>query len=324
MNCYWAISKDTQLVMKSSSGGLVGTIAKTLISEENALIVGAAFDDRAACVHHTTARTIEELDPLYSSKYVQSAISTEIYNQVKAELKSDGTVFFVGTACQIAGLYSALGKTSEQGRLITAEIICHGAPSPKLWRLWIEKLQAETGSNLVEVSFRNKTTGWDTYSIVYRFDNGTIIKHLASEDWYMRAFLNNASLRPSCLECTNKGRCGADLTLGDYWGIKNQHKDAPWGKGASCVVTHTDTGKRIIDRISNELSLGISTFDAIAIGNPSIKKSTTPYSEYEKFQRMLQSSSDVDGLIEEFPFKRSAISRVASHLHAIVNKALYR
>lgn len=324
MGSFWAVSKDAQLVMKSSSGGLFGTIAKTLISENNALIVGASFDDEFRCVRHATARKNEELEPLYSSKYVQSIVGADIYRQIKTELKTDGTVFFVGTACQIAGLYAALGNIGKKGKLITAEIICHGVPSPKLWRLWTEKLQNEAGSKLTEVSFRNKATGWNTYSIVYRFDNGKVVKHLASEDWYMRAFLNNASLRPSCLNCASKGRCGADLTLGDYWGIKNQHKDAPWSKGASCIVAHTDTGMGVIDRISNGLSLGASSFEAISIGNPSIKESTTPHPEYGKFQDMLESSSDVDALMEEFPFKRPMISRVASHVHAFLNKVLYR
>ena len=322
--CYWAVSKDRQLVRESSSGGLFGTIARMLISEDNAMVIGASFNEGATCVSHTIASNIEQLNPLCSSKYIQSTVSKDLYDQIKSELKAGGTVFFVGTACQVAGLHAALGNNEKQGQLITAEIICHGVPSPKLWRLWVKKLQDETGSKLKAVSFRDKTSGWDSYSVSYRFDNGKTIKHLASEDWYMRAFLNNASLRPSCLECTSKGRCGADLTLGDYWGIQSQHKEAPWGKGASCIVAHTDTGKRVIKRISSSLSLGVSTFEAISSGNPSIKDPTTPHPEYDRFQRLLQSSTDVDELIKEFPFKRSAISRVASHVHAILNKVLYQ
>lgn len=308
--------------MRSSSGAIFGTIARLLIEEDGATVVGAALSGDCKAVGHIAVDTVEGLEPLYGSKYVQSSVDASIYRDVKEKLRAGGTVFFTGTACQVAGLVSMLGPTRKQGRLITAEVICHGAPSPKLWREWVGELEESAGSKLAHASFRDKRTGWNSYSTSYEFEDGKRISHLASEDWYMRAFLNNASLRSSCFQCTSKGRSGADLTLGDYWGIQSIHKNAPFGKGASCVVAHTEAGREILGRISAAIESDTTAFESITSGNPSLTTSTARPDSYEDFQAKLATGS-IDELRGAYPFKRPLLNRIASHVNAFINKVRY-
>ena len=41
-------------------------------------------------------------------------------------------MLFTGTGCQVNGLKKFLGK--DYDNLICMDVICHGAPSPALWR----------------------------------------------------------------------------------------------------------------------------------------------------------------------------------------------
>lgn len=72
----------------------------------------------------------EDIEKLRQSKYMSSSMGN-IYKRVKAELVSGRLVGFCGSPCQVAGLYSFLGK--EYDNLFTMDFICRGMNSPKAW-----------------------------------------------------------------------------------------------------------------------------------------------------------------------------------------------
>ena len=102
------------------------------------------------------------------SKYVQSRIG-ETYREAVACLKAGRDVMFVGTPCQIAGLRSYLRKDYEG--LLAVDILCHGVPSPAVWRSYLKETFEckDGGAKITSVCFRDKQKeGWARYNVVVR------------------------------------------------------------------------------------------------------------------------------------------------------------
>lgn len=206
---------------KSSSGGAFSFFARKVLSE-GGVVFGATIDESLQ-VYHIGIEDAEELYKLRGSKYVQSKIGT-IYKDVHRELLSDRKVLFVGTPCQIAGLYGYLGKRWDN-RLITLDIVCHGVPNQKVFDTYLKKLaeikqfSPNNVGNIVDFRFRNL----DSWSIV------PAVKVAKSEAWrllsqeanaYMAAFFRGLIYRESCFNCkyANTKRIGT-FTIADFWGL---------------------------------------------------------------------------------------------------------
>lgn len=135
---YAAKNKNTEIRMNSSSGGVFTLIAEWIL-DNNGVVFGAKFNEKMQVVHDY-AETKEGLAVLRGSKYVQSQIGIS-YKKVKEFLESGKKVLFTGTPCQVEGLLSFLGKKYDN--LYTQDIICHGVPSPLVWKKYIEYKEAK-------------------------------------------------------------------------------------------------------------------------------------------------------------------------------------
>ena len=131
-----AQSKDDQLRLNSSSGGIFSLLAECVLAE-GGVVFGVRFDDNWQPVFDY-AENIAELDAFRGSKYVQ-AIVGNAYIDAKAFLKQGRKVMFSGTSCQIAGLKKFL-KT-EYENLLTVDVVCHGVPSPLVWRHYLQEIK---------------------------------------------------------------------------------------------------------------------------------------------------------------------------------------
>lgn len=237
---YAAKHEDDEIRMKSSSGGIFTLLADQIL-DEGGVVFGARFNDKWEVIHDYT-ETKEGLAPFRGSKYVQSYIG-DSYKIAETFLKNGRKVMFTGTPCQIAGLKKFLRK--EYDNLLAVDFVCHGVPSPMVWRKYLEEEIADQGgAQLTGVNFRDKSIGWKNYSFVLNFskDEGTIkhnyaVSSVFTENTYMKAFLSNLSLRPSCYDCPAKaGKSGADITIGDFWGIENIMSEYDDDKGVSFVA----------------------------------------------------------------------------------------
>lgn len=250
---------DSEIRSYSSSGGVFYALAENVIAQ-GGVVFGAAFDNNWQ-VHHRAAETIEEAKAFMGSKYVQSTIGNA-YVEAEQKLKSGRKVLFSGTPCQIAGLKTYLRIVYEN--LITVDVICHGVPSPKVWSAYIKSLarsKSVLGKNTVSlslkgsrqitgVSFRDKRTGWQKYGFaVYssdqREDKNTVLPsnnkliHYSTvmSNIFMRGFLQNLYLRPSCYHCRFRCfRSGSDITLADLWGVRRIIPQFDDDKGTSLVL----------------------------------------------------------------------------------------
>lgn len=245
-----AISLNEEIRLKSSSGGIFTLIAEEML-KRGGVVFGAAFADDFKSVHHIYIDNSEGLERLRGSKYVQSKIG-DTYKQAQEFLDNGRMVLFTGTPCQIGGLYSYLRKPYKN--LFTQDIICHGVPSPMVWEKYVDEREKKSASKTQRMFFRHKKYGWKTFAVLFEFSNNTAyIKNLL-EDSYMRIFLSNACLRPSCYDCTFKlVQRQADITLADFWGVQNVLPEMDDNKGTSLVITHSSKGKMLISTISDSI-----------------------------------------------------------------------
>ena len=311
----WASAKNAALLGSSSSGGLFGLLARKTISQ-NGIVVGAAWDDGCQSVCHIIVEDESGRARIMRSKYVQSTVGHEVYEGVRAALQAGRLTLFSGTACQVAGMRAYLGKLVDTAPFLGVEVICHGVPSPLLWKRWLEHVEEKSGAKIDFVNFRDKTTGWESYSVRYdlRCEEGArrFILTPYEKDWFMRAFLANASLRGSCLKCPAKRSSGADITLGDFWGIAQAHPSAERSNGVSAVVANTGRGVEALEQISSLVVQGKSAFELVVVGNASLVRSAPPFDGRKKFLGMLAEDVPVSEMVRQWPFEKTILDKVGS------------
>lgn len=252
LNVYAAKNYDDEVRHQSSSGGIFTLLAEQTIKDDG-VVFGACWD-KEWDVKHDYIDNISDLQKFRSSRYLQSVIGD---NYLKAEqfLKTGRKVMFTGTPCQIAGLKHFLRK--EYDNLLAVEVICHSVPSSGVWQQYLttrlHTLKWEK-SDIRNISFRDKKTGWKTYSFVIENENGNILTELSSKNAFMRGFLADLYTRPSCHACPAKQlRSGSDITLGDFWGIESLMPEIDDDKGVSAIIVNSDNGKQVLHNIDVEL-----------------------------------------------------------------------
>lgn len=260
---YAAKSKDEHIRKHSSLGGVFTLLAEQTINA-GGVVFGARFDEKWDVVHDYS-ETLEGLSAFRGSKYVQSSIG-QSYKQVESFLRGGRLVLFSGTPCQIAGLKRFLRKDYEN--LTTVDFICHGVPSPKVWRMYLKETVARqcekntvsphpiSGKNaLVEgILFRDKCLGWKKFSFALTLSttlgsgekNSVLLSEPIDKNIFMRGFMSNLFFRPSCHFCAYRElRSGSDITLADCWGIHHVYPDFDDDKGISLCIVKSDKFKNL-------------------------------------------------------------------------------
>lgn len=268
---YCCINKNETQRLKSSSGGIFVLIAEKVI-EMNGVVYGAAYDKNYS-VHHIMVKDKKNLDLLMGSKYTQSEIG-DIYLDVKKNLEKDIPVLFSGTPCQIVGLKNYLSKTYDN--LYTVDFICHGVPSPLVWKKYLEYRENIDMKKPVSISFRDKTYGWNKFSLKFTYKDDVYINDL-TQDEYLQSFLKNVSLRDSCFHCSFKGNeRSSDITLADYWGVENIHFDMYDDKGTSLVILNSKYGVEMFSLIKDNINFCETNLDEAIKYNLSYLNSCSP------------------------------------------------
>lgn len=268
---YAAKTRDRKLITESTSGGIFGELAKSIL-DTGGVVYGAAYVD-VDVVRHQRISNISELYKLNGSKYVQSEISS-VYPMIKEDLLSSKNVLFSGTGCQIAAIRNYLPK--DFNNLICVEVVCHGVPAPGLFKKYIKWLSQKGNAPVLKYQFRSKCerpTGEHSkyyYETSKGFNSG-----YSYEDPYYGSFLCGSILRNSCYKCSYKGRLrSGDITIGDFWGIEKTNSKINTDSGISLVMINTEKGNRMFEPLKNRLDLYESSFEEAQKFNPSISHST--------------------------------------------------
>ena len=247
---YACYNKNEDIRLNSSSGGIFTLIAEYILDLKG-VVFGAAFD-KDFTVKHIEVTEKEQLNLLRGSKYVQSKIG-DTYKFVKKYLDGGRAVLFTGTPCQIDGLIKFLGG-KEYDKLYTQDIICHGVPSPKVWRDYVSHIKQGLDCDVDNITFRNKDNGWINYSIRFNSQSGVIYNSVFRNDYFMTGFIKNLYLRPSCYNCHSKSiNRNSDITLADFWGIDNIVPEMNDDKGTSLIFVNTDKGTKLFNNISEKI-----------------------------------------------------------------------
>ena len=304
-----AKNKDAHICNNSSSGGVFYILAKYII-ENNGVVFGAKYDENCE-VRHDYTDTIEGISEFQTSKYLQSIIGNSFILAEKF-LKEGKKVLFSGTPCQIAGLLNFL-KKDYSSQLLTVDIVCHGVPSPLIFRDYLTSLKHSflktydgkshhdiNDVSIDQISFRDKKFGWEKYGFSVRYsikdissdNNSTSLSkdntnsiyffELSSNNIYMRGFLHDLYLRPSCYNCPTKcGKSHSDITIGDFWGVQNEYPELYTQGLYSLVFANSNFGLSILKQPS--LQSAEVSFDNAQKWNPAIYKTATKTQVYNKF-----------------------------------------
>lgn len=324
----WAKAKDAGLLDRSSSGGMFVLLARDVLSR-GGVVAGAAWADGCRGLRHVVIEREGDLDSIMRSKYVQSSVGCDVYEEIRDALRAGRPVLFCGTACQVAGIRSYLGKLADSDLFLGVDVICHGVPSPELWRRWLRFVEGRENSEVHEVNFRSKTTGWLSYSVMYEYvteKDGATRRSATrfTDDWYMRAFLKNASLRGSCLSCPFKRRCGSDVTLGDFWGIQGQHREVSIDGGVSAVLGNTHKGVSAVSSISGSMTVGASSVEKIASGNPALVRPVQPFADRDGFLSSLATGASIPEMMGRWDFEPTRKQKIISEAKAVVKRLIGR
>ena len=309
VGCY---NKDEKIRMESSSGGIF-TLLSELVIQSGGVVFGAEFDENYN-VRHSYVDNMEDLHKFRGSKYVQSTIGSSYYD-TKQFLEQGRQVLFSGTPCQIAGLKRYLQK--DYDNLICQDIVCHGVPSTYVWEHY--KNFIANGRTISGIKFRDKSTGWKTYSLKINFDDGSSYKDIGNENSYIKGFVKDFYLRPSCYECKYKTlHRESDITLADFWGIEANAPELDDNKGTSLIFLNSDKGKEYFERIKEKIIFRIVDINKSVTFNPSAYRSCIYTRKKKNFYKKYK-VSDFNLLIEKL-MKENSLKKIVTFSNRVKGK----
>ena len=320
LQTYAAKNKDSEVRRSSSSGGVFYPLAEAVI-KDGGVVFGAKFNESWEVVHGYT-ETLEGVRAFQGSKYVQSRIG-ETFAQAEQFLKVGRKVMFTGTPCQIAGLKHFLRK--DYGNLLlTVDVVCHGVPSPLVWRDYLRYITRPKGApagkntdsqstlkgtkihDISRISFRDKRISWEKFGFTVhtvarqgdqnsdslfsknQYEEQELLFETLDRNLFMQGFLKDLYLRPSCYKCPTKcAKSHSDLTLADFWGISSNQPEDYDCTGVSLVLANTTVGLEILQKMDGrKLQISPASYEAALRGNPAIEYSVRYTRWVDEFWRL--------------------------------------
>lgn len=291
---YAAINDEEGVRQNSSSGGIFHALAEQVL-QDGGIVFGAAWDDKWE-VSHQAAENETELAALQVSKYLQSR-AEDVYQRVRQELTAGRKVLFAGTPCQCAALRTFLKK--DYPNLFLVDFICHGVPSPAVWR---EYLAARSGGEEIQgISMRNKNLSWERFLLAIFFKKAN--KYLAEDlntDLYLRGFLQNLYLRPSCHSCHFcKQNRPTDITLADFWGVAEELPEAYDGQGTSLVFIHSRRGENAFTQV-NVRKWPVEFVNAVRYNTAMLSPALPSVKREAFFKELMRGHYDIMKLLSDY------------------------
>ena len=318
LKCYGAVSEDHQLRLQSSSGGVFGMLCRSTL-EKDGIVYGVRMSDDCKEAVFDMICGSDDHRRLLGSKYVQS-YPENIFADIKNQLSQGRNVLFSGTPCQVNGLRLFLGK--DYDNLLLVDIICHGVPSPALWRKYVDELERKTGRSLKYVNFRCKLSGWEESGINELIRSGDAFFSHKDSDKYMGFFLNNISLRPSCYDCRSKTFRCSDITLGDFWSIDSVAPDFNDRQGTSAVIVRTPKGMEAFGNVMERMKVIDTSYEDV------IRKNSSEYMSVKKNEKREAFFSDMENTDTKHLSKKylevSLYRKVGRKLKKVLKKAMFK
>lgn len=295
--CLRSVDMDT--VNESTSGGFFTPLCEYVL-KLNGVVVGVAFTENKKIEHILVDNNNRyEVSKLRGSKYVQSYLN-DTFSRIKQLLDNERLVCFSGTPCQVSGLIGYLEK--DYKNLITVDVVCHGTPSPKLWKKYVDYQERKYNSEIREVSFRKKTYGYHSGAMELMFENGKIHNGSARVDFMLKSFFSEISSRPSCYDCRFKNdQHQSDFTIFDCWsaselvpGLKDDDK------GYTNVFINSDKGRILFEGLKDEYEwYPVDLEQAISLDGIMVRNSAKPHPKRNEYYMDLD-DEELDEHIQKY------------------------
>lgn len=296
---YAALHKSKKVRKISSSGGIFYALAREHIYQ-GGIVCAARIDYISQKVKHDflDKTNFKDITKFCSSKYVESDLEN-CFEAIKEYLKNGRKVLFVGTPCQVAALKSFV---SDDKNLLCCDFICHGVPSRKLFKLYLDEKKKLLGNKVDRVEFRNKRKGWKLYSMRIKTDRKDYCSDYC-KDSYLRAFRADLNLRPSCCRCSFKSiKRISDITLGDFWGIRQYISGIQDYYGVSYVAVQTEKGSAAFQSITQQLE--VYKMPPSIVYQPALTQSAELSDKHDRFMSSLQNNSFTKAVNEVCPVNK--------------------
>lgn len=296
----------------SASGGFVYDLNNQIINE-GGFACGCIWDESIKAIH-IVGNKEEDINKFQSSKYVQSDLGS-CFKTIKNHLKNNKKVVFCGTPCQTAALKHYLGELNVSPLLSSVCVICHGVPSPEVWRKYKTALENKYNAKMSFCNMRDKSKqGYSKSFVKYIFHKNvsagpnkvlaeTLEEYFPTflQEPYVFLFTDDLYIRNSCNHCNYKSiYSGADIMVGDFY----QSTPSAGNEGCSSIVSLSAKGDEIMKHLTGEvICVPIETVLSV---NP-MAFSSTPRNpqRYEFFSKFAEiSDSDFIAYLNSFlPFR---------------------
>ena len=317
-------AKDKEIRFNGSSGGMFGLIAKHII-EEGGVVYGAAFDDNLK-LKCTCATTLEELYPIYKSKYLQSDLE-ESFERIKNQLDSGIKVMFVSTPCQVCALKLFLNK--EYQNLLTVDFVCHGVPSQWLFDKCKDYVEKKKNIRVLDYSFRSKKKNGSTphyYTVKYE-KQGKIREKTALyiDSPFYYGFQKYITLRDSCYDCQfSYSNRVSDITIGDFHEVDKYIKGINRFDGVSSFIVNTQKGQQIWSLIKNHTVFHELDFKTLVENGELMCGGTQKPKSRDEFVKTLE-NEEFEAVVDKYlNGKKQWTKRIYYSLPNIVRKIMKR
>lgn len=295
-----AYAQDVGQMKNCTSGGIFSVLAEKILYKSGK-VYGAA-NNEIFQAEFLRVENEHDLYKLLGSKYVQSNTGT-MYRSALEDLKAGREVLFVGLPCQIAGLYSFLGRDYEN--LYTIDLVCRGVPSEELLQEYLKVCEKDEQSKLVYLNWRNKSRKWKPMSygsrVKMKFANGKVKERKITNEPYYCMFLKNIAMKESCYSCRFNGfpRMG-DITLGDFAGLGVIEKNDFYNyNGISQVLINSKKGKNLYESGRGKINDVERTLDECCFFNLNLWLSVIPNPKRGEFLMELQQNG-IESAIKKY------------------------
>lgn len=297
---YLVYDSNSKWRENSAAGGGFAAIARYFIEKYHGVVFGAVYDENY-CVFHTFCETTKDLYRIQKSKYVQSDLG-ESFANVKGFLQQNRYVLFSGTPCQIYGLKSFLKGLANSDLLYCIDLSCHGVPSPKVLKIYLQFQEQLENSKISSFKMRGKELKNSSYNQGFdiQFENGKhkFLSH--SESYYGRCFWGEISSRPSCYNCHFKTVWrAADITLGDCWFFDSFVPEEKDTLGVTMALVHSDKGEKLVRYSDKLIKYEVDPEKIIKANGGMIYSSAIQNSNREEFFNLIDKES-FDKVVEKF------------------------
>ena len=309
---YAMYNKDSEIVKKSSSGGVFHAIAKHVTDDLGGVVYAAAYSDDC---REVVVKSTEDVSvyALMKSKYVESKVNLS-FREIKEQISGGRTVLFCGAPCQVAGLIRFLGR--EYKNLITCDFSCGGMSSHKTYQEYLNYIEKKLKSKIACVDFRAKLFGWSRHSIKITGENGKEYKNFAFNDPYFYSFIGEGiNKREYCLSCDFSNNHYSDIVLADFWAHKKVSKIKNDDTGLSLVIANSDKGVDTLEKIFSQVSVTVLDLEKASYN----MKEREAKEEFIQRQRQFFEECQKEGFIKAMK-KRKMPSKINLKTRFIIGK----